>query len=236
MLVSSRQLHCVTWAVLVERLVPLEIAEQNCIRSLIEGRGPSVSAVTVEETFLRWLATEWRPGSRRAFAHCLQQCLSARAHDPSPAGIAAAGGPREYDLEWFVGEAVATGYISLQEAAILEGPDIAAAREVIRSAIWDWAVDPAVSEARAHTARSNAAFYALLDDDREKVLNGPDERARWALIHELCLDPSVASIPDTREPDWSVDWPEGTPPDTAGPLRREVREFMRRRRTPDPTS
>jgi len=222
------------------RLVPLASADQNAIRSSIERRGSSVSATTAEETFARWLMTEWRPGSRRAFAHCLHQCVMVRSWSASldlpPNETAAAGGSEEYDLEWFTTEALAAGYISVEQAAILEGPDVDAAHEVIRSAIWDWAVDPAVAEASASTDRKNAAFDALVDDERGKVLNGPDEQARRALIHELCLDPSVASLPDPGQPDWSLDWPEGTPPDEAGPWRREVREFIRSRRTSGVTS
>ena len=126
----------------------------------------------------------------------------------------------ERDLAWFAREAVAAGYVSEAQAAVLVGSDGDAARDVIRAAIWDFETDPAFTEVVARAAERSAVFNSLLTDEQRAVLYGSDGEARRRLdLREILRNPAYAALPNPGAPDWSIDWPPGTPADEVGPRR-----------------
>jgi hypothetical protein len=160
-----------------------------------------------------WLRTEWRPGSRRAYAHCLSQCVAIGTN---------------YDLAWFAQGAVAAGYATEEQAAVIVGPHRDAAQETIRAAIWDFSTDPVYGELELRRTQKNAALRALFTKEQWALYWGPDKSARAAVWAKIKLDPrhpAYEALPDGVTPDWSIDWPPGTPADEVGPSRREVRDF-----------
>jgi hypothetical protein len=105
---------------------------------------PSVgSTIDWDPTGMWRMNTAWRAGSRRAAADCLGLLLLSRRAFAELGEVF----PEEGHLAWYAQEAVAADYISAEQAVVLTGPDLSAAREVIR-VIWDFEADPAFADER----------------------------------------------------------------------------------------
>jgi hypothetical protein len=127
----------------------------------------------------------------------------------------ASGGP---GLAWFVGEAVRAGYITEAGAIDLLGPSVTVARRALK-AIWDVATDPALEPERRRVAATRQVADRVMTPAQRAATRSDDPSTRFDVWWEIIAHPEVVahgrSSPLTS-PDWSVDWPEGTPRDRTG--------------------
>ena len=125
------------------------------------------------------------------------------------------------DPEWYAQQAVDLGYISAAQAAVLVGNDADAAADVMRT-IWDFSTDPAFAADRAREAQRAAIADRLLSPEERTVLASRDLDAGKVIWRRLSEDPEYSALSGIIGPDWSLDWPAGTPAEQIGPGRRRT--------------
>jgi hypothetical protein len=183
----------------------------------------------------RWMRTDWRPGSRRAFAYCLNEMVSSKRMlaeflDQDGRGFEVAADLKTIGelLKWFSEGAVAAGYITEDQAGVILGPDTREAAWMVRTAIWDFEAGPPGA----------APFGAPLTEEQLAVLAGSafvlhdapltreqaalpqsdsDSDPAWALMRELKRNKVYPDLPGNEAPHWNaMDWPTETQDDDRG--------------------